>query len=168
MNKFPLLVVTLVMLLFSFSVTAEEIKLPVKKSDATSLEKYHKSIRLFSTESSFDDAKEDLLAAIEERGLVVSYTAHAKAMFERTKAVTGEKTPIYDDAEIILFCKSDLSYNLVAQNPHNLIFCPYAISIYVLHKEPNRVYLSYKEQDNSQVVTNPINLLLKNIIMDVL
>ena len=145
---------------------AETVTTPVVPDVKNSIQ--NKSIRLFSTESSFSDAKEDLLAAIEERGLVISYTAHAKAMFERTKAVTGEKTPVYDDAEIILFCKADLSYNLVAQNPHNLIFCPYAISIYVLHKEPTMVYLSYKEQDNSQAVTKPINDLLKNIIMDVL
>ncbi len=158
----PFFFVGSVVLLLSTVVVADSVS-----SGLESVEK-NKQIRLFSTESSYADVKDDLLAAIEERGLVISYIAHAKAMFDRTKEVTGEKEPIYDNAEILLFCKSDLSYNLVKKNPHNLIFCPYAISLYVLHTEPKRVYLSYKEQDNSQEVTKPINELLKGIILDAL
>jgi uncharacterized protein (DUF302 family) len=126
------------------------------------------AIKVFHTESGFEDAKEDLLASISENGLVVSYTSHAKAMFERTAAVTGQKIPVYDDAEIILFCKADLSHDLVTADPHNIILCPYAIAIYVLHAEPNRVYLSYREQDESQAVTKPISELLTRIIADVI
>ena len=125
-------------------------------------------VRVFSTIADYDDAKEDLLTAIEDNGLVVSYTAHAKAMFDRTAAVTGAKTPIYNQAEIVLFCKADLSHDLVVADPHNLVLCPYAIAIYVLHKEPKRVYLSYREQDKSQAVTKPISDLLKTIIEEVL
>jgi len=126
------------------------------------------AIRIFSTESSYEDAMEDLLASIEDNGLVLSYTAHAKAMFDRTADITGEKTPVYDNAEIILFCKADLSHDLVAADPHNLILCPYAIAIYVLHAEPEKVYLSFREQDESQAVTKPISDLLESIIKDVL
>jgi uncharacterized protein (DUF302 family) len=126
------------------------------------------AIRLSHTDSSFADAKEDLLSSISENGLVISYTSHAKAMFERTAGVTGQKTPVYDDAEIILFCKADLSHDLVTADPHNIILCPYAIAIYVLHTEPDRVYLSYREQDETQAVTKPISELLASIIADVI
>ena len=139
-----------------------------KPSVALATEQGDKLTRIFSIEEDYADAKQDLLDAIADKGLVVSYTAHAKKMFDRTAKVTGEKTPVYDHAEIVLFCKADLSQDLVQANPHNLILCPYAIAIYVLHKEPKRVYLSFREQDKSQPVTKPITQLLQQIIDDVI
>ena len=123
---------------------------------------------VYSTEGKFSDAKEDLLASIEGYGLVVSYTSHAKTMLENTAAVAGVTTPVYDDAEIILFCKADLSHALVAENPHNIVLCPYAIAIYVLHSEPERVYLSFREPEASVAATKPIRELLVKIIEDVI
>ncbi len=161
MKKILFLVVVLSNLLIFFWVNGDALKEP------TNLD-IPKGVHVFSTEATFEDAKDDLLAAIEERGLVISYTSHAKSMFDRTAKVTGAKTPIYDNAEILLFCKATSSHDLVKSNPHNIILCPYAIAIYVLHTEPNRVYLSYKDQDNSQEVTVPISQLLESIIADVI
>lgn len=125
-------------------------------------------VQIFSTIATFEDAKDDLLMAIEDKGLVVSYTSHAKLMFDRTKNVTGAKIPVYDNGEIILFCKADLSHDLVEENPHNIILCPYAIAIYVLHTEPERVYLSFRELDKSLKTAKPINTLLAEIINEVI
>lgn len=125
-------------------------------------------IKIYSTESSFDDAKDDLLMAIEARGLVVSYTSHAQEMLDRTAAVAGVETPVYDRAEIILFCKADLSHKLVADNPHNIVLCPYAIAIYALHKKPENIYLSFREPEASESATKPIRQLLVEIIEDVI
>ncbi len=130
--------------------------------------KNDKLTRIYSVEADFADAKQDLLDAIADKGLVLSYTAYAKAMFDRTANIAGGKKPVYDNAEIVLFCKADLSHDLVQAAPHNLILCPYAIAIYVLHKEPKRVYLSFREQDKSQPVTKPITELLQQIIDDVI
>jgi uncharacterized protein (DUF302 family) len=123
---------------------------------------------VYSTEGVFADAKEDLLSSIAGNGLVVSYTSHAKDMFERTAEVTGTTTPVYDEAEIVLFCKVDLSHDLVAANPHNIVLCPYAIAIYVLHKEPEKVYLSFREPDARVPETKAIKALLVSIIEEII
>jgi len=129
---------------------------------------YPEFANVFSTESSFTDAKEDLLAAITAEGLVVSYISHAKTMLENTAEIAGVTTPVYDDAEILLFCKADLSHALVDSNPHNIVLCPYAIAIYVLHNEPGKVYLSFKEPDASLEEVKPIKALLVSIIAEVI
>ena len=125
-------------------------------------------VKTYSTESSFEDAKDDLLMAIEGHGLVVSYTSHAQEMLDRTADVAGVTSPVYGRAEIILFCKADLSHKLVAANPHNIVLCPYAIAIYTLHKKPETVYLSFREPEASEATTKPIRQLLVDIIEEVI
>jgi uncharacterized protein (DUF302 family) len=120
--------------------------------------------RIFSAEKNFEDAKADLLLAIEGRGLVVSYTSHAQEMLDRTAEAVGVKERIYDKAEIILFCKTDLSHALVASNPHNIVLCPYAIAVYVLINEPGKVYMSFREPYAGDEVVKPITDLLTEII----
>jgi len=128
--------------------------------------------KVFSTEAEFEDAKEDLLEAIEEYGLVISYTSHAKTMLENTATVSGVTQAVYKDAEILLFCKADLSHKLVAANPHNIVLCPYSIAIYVLNTAPERVYLSYRTvetgDENIKALTKPIEELLIKIIEEVI
>lgn len=127
---------------------------------------------VFSTESTFLDAKSDLLEAITNNGLVISYISHAKNMLENTAIVSGITKPVYSDAEIYLFCKANLSHNLVAGNPHNIVLCPYSIAIYVLTDEPERVYLSYRKVETSdkkvKALTQPIEGLLIQIIEEVI
>lgn len=127
---------------------------------------------VFSTESTFEDAKDDLLEAIEDNGLVISYTSHAKTMLENTAAISGVTKAVYNDAEILLFCKADLSHKLVAGNPHNIVLCPYSISIYVLADEPETVYLSFPKapetDEKTKALTKPIEELLINIIEEVI
>jgi len=126
---------------------------------------------VFSTEGEFEDAKDDLLEAIEENGLVISYTSHAENMLGNTAEVSGISEAVYNNAEILLFCKANLSHALVAGNPHNIVLCPYSIAIYVLKKEPERVYLSYRKVETSdesiQKLTKPIEELLIKIIEEV-
>ena len=128
--------------------------------------------KVFSTESTFEDAKDDLLEAIGGNGLVVSYTSHAKSMLDNTAAVSGVTKSVYDDAETILFCKSGLSHELVAGNPHNIVLCPYSISIYVLNDEPERVYFSFRNvpvsDEKIKALTKPIEDLLIKIIEEVI
>jgi len=128
--------------------------------------------KVFSTEASFEDAKDDLLEAIASNGLVISYTSHAKSMLDNTAAVSSINKTVYADAEILLFCKADLSHKLVAGNPHNIVLCPYSIAIYVLNDEPERVYLSYRtvpaSDEKIKALMKPIEDLLINIIEEVI
>lgn len=122
---------------------------------------------VYQTNKSFDSAKQDLLLAIEGRGLVVSYTSHAQEMLDRTADASGTKKPVYEKAEIVLFCKSDLSHALVAANPHNIVACPYAIAIYSLKGKPETTYLSFREPFAGDKSFAPINQLLDEIVREV-
>ncbi|MGF1547862.1 MAG: DUF302 domain-containing protein [Thiotrichales bacterium] len=118
---------------------------------------------VFETSKSFTSAKSDLLLAIEGRGLVVSYTSHAQEMLERTADAAGAKQPVYDKAEIVLFCKSDLSHQLVAANPHHIVACPYAIAVYNLHGQAATTYISYREPAGNEPAFQAIDTLLEEI-----
>jgi len=120
--------------------------------------------KVFSTESNFDDVKDNLLFAIEGKGLVVSYTSHAQEMLDRTAEVAGVTTPVYERAEIVLFCKADLSHKLVTANPHNIVLCPYAIAVYSLHGKPDTTYLSFRDLPGNKATTAAIRQLLVDII----
>ncbi len=155
--------------LFVNSFADQDVSKDSKQNQGIEIPEY---ARVFSTESTFEDAKDDLLEAIGGNGLVVSYTSHAKSMLDNTAAVSGVTKSVYDDAETILFCKSGLSHELVAGNPHNIVLCPYSISIYVLTDEPERVYLSFRNvpvsDEKIKALTKPIEDLLIKIIEEVI
>lgn len=116
---------------------------------------------------SYTEAHEDLVAAIEERGMVISDVSHVKDMLDRTQADLGYQTKVYDTGgETLLFCKSDLSQKMMRDNPHNIALCPYGISIYTLASEPNKVFLSYRQPPKLKVY-KPIEKLLDSIIQAV-
>ena len=93
----------------------------------------------------YDDVKERVVMAIENRGLVIDHTAHVGAMLERTGKDIGRDRQIYLKAEVIEFCSAGISRATMEADPRNLVFCPYAIALYVLPAEPNKVYLLYRK-----------------------
>ncbi len=92
----------------------------------------------------FDDIKERLIWALENRGLVINNTARIGAMLERTGRNLERSHPIYGKAEAIEFCSAQVSRDTMEADPHNIVFCPYVIAIYTLPKMPGQVYLSYR------------------------
>lgn len=94
---------------------------------------------------SFIEAKEALIMAIENRGLVINYTSHIADMLERTGSDLGTSRKIFGQAEIIEFCSAKLSRRMMEIDPHNIVMCPFAISIYTLPGEKDRVWLSYRK-----------------------
>ncbi|MGF1644480.1 MAG: DUF302 domain-containing protein [Thiotrichales bacterium] len=118
---------------------------------------------VFKTDKSFASAKSDLLLAIEGRGLVVSYTSHAQEMLDRTAAAAGVTQSVYEKAEIVLFCKADLSHQLVAVDPHNIVACPYAIAVYSLRGAAGETFVSYRAPAGSGPAFEAIDALLEEI-----
>ena len=98
-----------------------------------------------SLKGSFDDVKERLVIAIENRGLVLNYTARIGAMLERTGKDIGSARQVYANAEVVEFCSAVVSRSTMEADPRNIVFCPYAIAIYVLPNEPGTVYLAYRK-----------------------
>lgn len=91
----------------------------------------------------YNEVQEELLLALEDHGIVLSYHAHVADMLSRTVADVGYTDKVYQHADIFGFCKADLSNATVRENPHYLVLCPFYITIYQLTGE-TQVYLSYR------------------------
>lgn len=102
-----------------------------------------------STKGEFKEVKERVLQAIENRGLVLNYTARIGAMLERTGKDIGAARRVYGDAELLEFCSAKVSRDTMEADPRNIAFCPYGIAIYTLPKEKGRVYVAYRRTDAS-------------------
>jgi uncharacterized protein (DUF302 family) len=96
------------------------------------------------TKGEFKEVKERVLHAIENRGLVLNYTARIGAMLERTGKDIGTTRRIYGDAELLEFCSARASRDTMEADPRNIVFCPYSIAVYTLPKEKDRVYVAYR------------------------
>lgn len=119
---------------------------------------------VYSTPGLYHNVREDLVQAIEDEGLVISYTAHLASMLRRTAEATGASTQVYDNAESLLFCSSELTYELTLNNPHNITLCPYSISIYSLNADPDNVLLSIRAPELEQADYAAVHQLLEQII----
>lgn len=119
---------------------------------------------VYSTEGLYHNVREDLVGAIKDEGLVISYTAHLASMLRRTADATGAVKQVYDNAESLLFCSSELTYELTVSNPHNVTLCPYSISIYTLSAKPDTVYLSIRAPELEQPDYAAVHQLLEQII----
>ena len=102
-------------------------------------------IAIHSIRGKYDDVKERVAFAIENRGIVLNYTARVGSMLERTGKDLGRPRQIYGQAEVLEFCSAALSRDTMEVDPHNIAFCPYAIAIYTLPQEPGKVYVSYRK-----------------------
>jgi hypothetical protein len=75
----------------------------------------------------------------------VNYTAHIADMLQRTGADIGASRAVYGNAEIIEFCSASLSRKMMEADPHNIVLCPFAISIYTLPGEKNTTWVAYRK-----------------------
>lgn len=115
----------------------------------------------------YAQVREDLTAAIEERGMVVSAVSHVKDMLDRTSNDLGYKQGVYaTGGETLLFCKADLSQAMMRDNVHNIALCPYGISVYTLPSEVNKVFVSYRIPPKMKVY-QPIHQLLDDIVQSI-
>lgn len=102
-------------------------------------------VAMQSLRGDYDDVKERVVMAIESRGMVVDHTSHVGDMLERTGKDIGRPRQVYLKADVIQFCSAAVSRSTMEADPRNLVFCPYAIAIYVLPAEPGRVYVLYRK-----------------------
>jgi uncharacterized protein (DUF302 family) len=130
-------------------------------------------ITIQSVKGSFDDVKERVVTAIENRGLVLNYTAHISNMLERTGKDIGRERQIYGTAEVLEFCSAALSRRMMEADPRNIVFCPYAIAVYTLPNDPAKVHVSYRRplavgSGQSMKALREVGKLLDDIVRDAL
>ncbi len=113
----------------------------------------------------FADVKDDLVAAIEQRGLLVNSTSHVGDMLERTGRDLGKTKRIYDRAEVVEFCSAAASRAMTEADPRNLVYCPYTIAIYSLPGKPGVVYLAHRRYPQTAAL-KPVADLIAGIVAD--
>ena len=113
---------------------------------------------------SFEDTQELITLAIENRGLVVNYTSHIAEMLARTGADIGAGKQIFAQGEIIEFCSAQLSRQMMEAVPHNVVLCPFSISIYTLPGDKDGTWVAYrKPMGEAARIVEP---LLKEIVAE--
>ncbi|MEO8333107.1 MAG: DUF302 domain-containing protein [Gallionella sp.] len=102
-------------------------------------------IVVFTRIGSFEDVRDAVEMAITDRGLVVNNVSHVGEMLERTGKDFGESRQIFLKAEVLEFCSAVVSRKMMESDPDNIVFCPYAISIYVVPETPREVRVAYRK-----------------------
>ena len=92
----------------------------------------------------FEDVKQMLVLAIENRGLVVNHQSAVGEMLERTGKDLNAGKRIYERAELLEFGSAHLSRQVMEADARLLAFCPFGVGIYVLPDERDIVHLVYR------------------------
>lgn len=100
---------------------------------------------VYSGEVSFEEAKSGLKFAVGNLGMVISDELHLSEMLDRTGADIGAAKRVFEHAETIAWCSASLSRKMVEAQPTSLVFCPFAISLYTLEGQPDKVYAAYRK-----------------------
>lgn len=101
----------------------------------------------YAIEAEFADVKDEIILALTERGNVINNTSHISDMLQRTGKDTGAQQQVYVQAEALEFCSATLSRNMLAIDPHSIIYCPYIIAIYVVPQQPSIVHVAFRQFD---------------------
>ena len=85
--------------------------------------------RTYPADMSFDDAAFGVETAITNRGLVIDYVSHVGEMLNRTGEDVGSTEPLFEEADIYLFCSAVVSRKVMEADPDNIAHCPYGIFV---------------------------------------
>jgi uncharacterized protein (DUF302 family) len=129
--------------------------------------------KVYLSQGSFEDIRTDLEYEVTGRGIVINNVSHIGDMLERTGKDIGASLKVYEQAEAIEFCSASASRVMMEADRHNIVYCPYIISIYTLPGEADRVYLSYRRlqgdgSDASSRALAAVEALLDDIIQQVI
>lgn len=83
----------------------------------------------YNFDGSFEDATFAVESAILDRGLVIDLVSHVGDMLNRTGADMENAAPIFDNADIFLFCSATVSRRVMEADPMNVAHCPYSIFV---------------------------------------
>lgn len=100
---------------------------------------------IHSKKAKFDDVRENLIMAIENRGVKIDHQSFIADMLERTGRDIGASKQVYVRGDQVQFCKADLSRAMMEADPRNMVFCPFIFSLYTLPTDPDTVYLAYRK-----------------------
>lgn len=93
----------------------------------------------------FDEVKDNLVLAIQARGLKIDHTAHIGDMLERTGKDVGSAKQVYGKAEALQFCSAVVSRKMMEQQASNIAYCPHVIALYTLPGDRDTVHIVFRK-----------------------
>jgi len=127
----------------------------------------------YKVKAKFDDVRDQLKTAINGKGIKINNVSHIGEMLIRTGKDLGFKKVVYTNAQAFEFCSSTVSRETMEADPHNIVFCPYIISIYEPANEAGTIYMSYRRptiigSDASKKALQDVEKLLDEIAQEAL
>ena len=127
----------------------------------------------YTSKDNFESVKSAITDAITGQGLVINNTSHIGEMLERTGKDLGDAKRVFLNAESYEFCSATVSRKTMEADPHNIVFCPYIISVYVLPNEPQKTYVSFRKPElvgspASKAALKDVEKLLRSIVKEAL
>ncbi len=122
-----------------------------------------------TVEGEFSEIYAGLKDVIIGKGINIAHTLGASEMLNRTAPAFNIKKNVFINAETVEFCSANISHKLAAANPHNIILCPFTISVYVLTDDPKNVHLTYRipvANKGSEKIVAEIVQLVKEIVAE--
>lgn len=131
------------------------------------------TIARYSARADFDAVKEEILFAIQGRGLVVDHTSYIGNMLDRTAKDVGAGKRVYAKAESVQFCSAVVSRKTMEVDPVNIAFCPYAIAFYATADDPKTVHVVFRRisgagSEASRASLGEVDKLLDGIVREAL
>lgn len=128
-------------------------------------------VKTYKVEGDFTAVLDSVKTAIEGKGINIAHTLPASNMLNRTGEAFGITDNVFIQAETVEFCSARISHRLAQANYENILLCPFTISIYVLTRDPDHVYLSYRRpytmpDDESQAAIQEMVQLVESIITE--
>ena len=158
------LLTALVLMSTGFATSPARAAKPVIKSD---------HMVAYKSADKFEDVVDAVKFAIGNRGIVINYESHIASMLNRTGKDLGEsKQPLLDSLSFE-FCSAVVSRDTMEADPHNIVFCPYIIIVYVIPDDPKHVYVGYRRprivgNDESKKSLRAVEKLLDDIAQEAL
>ena len=115
-------------------------------SNAQAAEPFYKDdVRVtYKVKANFKEVRDQLETAIGSKGIKINNVSYIGKMLIRTGKDLGFKKEIFTDAQAFEFCSATVSRFTMEADPHNIVFCPYIISVYELANEKGTVYMTYR------------------------
>jgi hypothetical protein len=92
----------------------------------------------------FQLAHEALVESIESEGLKVREVIPFNQMLERTAASQGRPGSPFVHAEIVQFCSTALSWQMLEEDATQIAMCPLSIAVFMKQSEQGKVTLAWR------------------------